>query len=95
MEILQKAGVAAMPCFNAEELFNNPHLDYRECWAKIKHTITGEKAALAPSWKLSQTPAKIDSPAPLFGQHTSYVLKKLLGLTDEKIRQLEEEQVIY
>ena len=74
MEILQKAGVAAMPCFNAEELFNNPHLDYRECWAKIRHPIAGEKAALAPSWKLSQTPAKIDSPAPLFGQHTSYVL---------------------
>ena len=84
-----------MLCFNAEELFNNPHLNYRECWAKINHPIAGEKAALAPSWKLSQTPAKVNSAAPLFGQHTSYVLKELLGLTDEEIRQLEEEQVIY
>ena len=84
-----------MPCFNAEELFNNPHLIYREYWAKITHPVASEKSALAPSWKLSQTPAWVNSPAPLFGQHRSYVLKELPGLTDEKIRQLEEEKVIY
>ena len=95
MDILQNVGVAAVPCFNGEELFNNPHLNFRECWTEVLHPIIGKLTTLVPPWKLSKTPVMINSPAPLFGQHTNYVLKKLLGLTDEEIGQLEEDQVLY
>ena len=95
MEILQKAGIAAMPCFNAEELFNNRHLKYGQCWTKVIHPILGEQVVLAPPWKLSATPAKISSAAPLFGQHENHVLKELLGMTDNEISLLEQEKVIY
>lgn len=95
MEMLQKAGVAAIPCFNAEELFNNPHLNDRQCWTKVIHPILGKQTVLTPPWKLSATPAKISSSAPLLGQHSNYVLKELLGLSDDEVRLLEEAEVIY
>ncbi|MBM3118282.1 MAG: CoA transferase [Chloroflexi bacterium] len=95
MEMLQKAGIAAMPCFNAEELFNNPHLKHRQCWTKIIHPILGEQVMLAPPWKLSTTPANINSPAPLLGQHEDYVFKELLGMTDNDISLFEEQKIIY
>jgi crotonobetainyl-CoA:carnitine CoA-transferase CaiB-like acyl-CoA transferase len=39
-------------------------------------------------YKLSRTPAKVDRPGPTVGQHTQYVLEKLLGYGDERISQL-------
>jgi benzylsuccinate CoA-transferase BbsF subunit len=95
MEMLQKAGTAAMPCFNAEELFNNPHLKHRQCWTKTIHPVLGEQVVLAPPWKFSATSARISSAAPLFGQHENYVFKELLDMTDDEIFLLEQEKVIY
>ena len=95
MEMLQKAGIAAMPCFNSKELFRDIHLNNRNCWTKVNHPVLGEQAALSPPWKLSSTPAVIAAPAPLFGQHSNYVFSELLGLTNDEIHLLEEEQVIY
>ncbi len=37
---------------------------------------------------LSKTPGKLRSPAPLLGQHTEYVCKEILGLSDEEIADL-------
>ena len=95
MEMLQEAGVAAMPCFDAEEIFNNAHLNHRQYWTKVIHPLMGELAALACPWKFSATPAKISSAAPVFGQHSNYVFKELLGIGDDEISLLEEEKVIY
>lgn len=95
MEMLQAAGVAAMPCFDAGELFENPHLQQRQNWAKVVHPELGEQFVLGPPWKLSVTPAKITSASPLMGEHSHYVFKELLGLSDGEIKRLEEEQVIY
>jgi len=95
MEMLQEAGVAAMPCFNAEELFNNPHLKHRQCWTKVIHPVLREQMVLSPPWKLSATPAKISSAAPLLGEHNEYVFGGLLGISKQEITQLIEEKVIY
>ena len=45
--------------------------------------------------RLSETPGKVRGVAPLMGQHTYEIASDLLGLTDEEIRQLEEEKVLY
>ena len=95
MELLQEAGVAVMPCFNAEEVYKDPHLNYRQVWTKVVHPMIGEQVVLNPPWKLSASPAKVNAAAPLLGQHSNYVFKKLIGMSDEEIRKLGEEQVIY
>lgn len=95
MEVLQQAGVAAVPRFNAEELFRNPHLNSRQCWTKVVHPVLGEQTVLLPPWKLSATPPAHNIAAPVMGQHGEYVFGELLGLSDEEIKRLEKEQVIY
>jgi benzylsuccinate CoA-transferase BbsF subunit len=94
MEILQRAGVAAMPSFSNEELFNNPHLRERDSFVPTQHPEEGELYVLAPPWKLSRTPGLVHSPAPLLGQHTGYVFRELLGMSPEEISWLVEQKVV-
>jgi formyl-CoA transferase len=42
-------------------------------------------------WKLSETPPKIQGPAPQVGQHNDYVFGELLGLSAAEQRQLAED----
>ena len=95
MDILQKAGVAAMPSFDGKELLNDPHLNERQVWVDVDHPLMGKQVVVAPPWKLSDTPAKITRPAPLLGEHSHYVFEELLGLSKEEIARLEKEKVIY
>jgi crotonobetainyl-CoA:carnitine CoA-transferase CaiB-like acyl-CoA transferase len=44
--------------------------------------------------KFSQTPARIQSCAPNFGQHTEEVLMNILGCSWEEIAKLKDEEVI-
>jgi benzylsuccinate CoA-transferase BbsF subunit len=95
MEKLQAAGIAAMPSFSAEELFNDPHLKERELTTEIEHPVLGKQVVLTPPWKLSETPARIAKPAPLLGEHNDYVFGELLGLSKDEINRLVEDKVIY
>jgi len=95
MDMLQRAGVAAVPSFNNEELFNDPHCRERSCFVAVDHPDEGELYIVSPPWKFSDTPAEAKSAAPLLGQHNKYVLGELLGISDEHIDRLEAEQVLY
>ena len=95
MEMLQRAGVAAVPSFNNEELSHDPHCQDRECFTPVQHPEEGLLYVLAPPWKLSATPAKVTGPAPLLGEHNEYVFGELLGIPKEEISRLAEDKVIY
>ncbi len=95
MKILQNAGVAAVPSFNNQDLFTDPHLNERGVWTSVQHPKTGKQVALNPPWKLSATPAEVYRPAPLFGEHNSYVLGELLGISKEEQEKLVKEEVIH
>lgn len=95
MEILQKVGVAAIPAFNGEQLFNDPHSREREWYTEIEHPVIGKRIVINPPWKLSETPAMIEEASPLIGQHNDYVFGELLGMPKEDINRLKEENVIY
>ena len=95
MHILQKAGVAAVPSFSNAELFNDPHFKERGLSMEIIHPVIGKTTVLAPPWKMSITPPRIYRQSPLFGEHNDYVFGKLLGMRNEEIQKLKEEQVIY
>lgn len=41
-----------------------------------------------PHWRLSESPAHIRLPAPTLGEHNVYVLRELLGLSDDEIAAL-------
>ena len=95
MDMLQTAGVAAVPAFSNEELFNDPHCKARECFAPVDHPEEGELYIVAPPWKFSETPAEATMAAPLLGEHNRYVFGKLLGVSEEQISQMEADKVLY
>ena len=95
MEILQKAGVAAMPSFTAEDLYGDPHLAERQFAEVLEHTEIGAHLTILPPWRLSATPQHIVRDAPCLGEHNQYVYGELLGMSEEEIQELIEEQIIY
>lgn len=97
MEILQKAGVAAMPSLDDEErCFTDPHHKARESFVDIKTPDIEQPVPLYNvPWKLSETPGQIQRHAPTLGQHNDYVYGEVLGLSQEDISRLTEERVLY
>lgn len=95
MALLQNVGVAAMPSFNAEEMLSDPHVKARSLITEVEHPVMGKKVVLNPSWKLSETPAKVKRASPLLGEHNEEVFGGLLGMSEVEIENFKHEKVIY
>lgn len=95
MGILQKVGVAAVPCLDAQGNFLDPHFQERQAFVSIDHP--GGDTAWIPGllWRMSDTPCEIRRPAPMIGNHNDHVFGGLLGLSEKEISQLMEEKVIW
>jgi crotonobetainyl-CoA:carnitine CoA-transferase CaiB-like acyl-CoA transferase len=93
-DALQAAGVAAAPVLRVPALFDDPHLRARGFWESVSHSEGGTWDVDGVPWRLSRSPAHIRLPAPRLGEHNDYVLRGLLGLSEEEIRELGEAGVI-
>ena len=94
-DLLQSAGVAAMPVMNIADQFADPHLNARDTYVEIDHPHVGAEMLYGVPWLFSKTPGSVRRPAPLLGQHNDYVLTELLGMDDATVRRLSDEQVVY
>ncbi len=92
-EGLQAAGVPAMPVLTVPELLADPHLKARGFFEQVAHPVAGTWPVEGPHWSLRESPAHIRLPAPAFGEHNYYVLRELLGLTDQQLETLRERGV--
>ena len=95
VDLLQSHGIAAMQVMNIEDQFLDPHLQERQAYLEIEHPHVGIEWLYGMPWLLSDTPGGIRTPAPLLGQHNSFVFQELMGLSREEVARLEEEQAIY
>ncbi|MBI4642003.1 MAG: CoA transferase, partial [Candidatus Tectomicrobia bacterium] len=96
MIMMQEAGVAAGVVRDIEDLMvRDPQMKARRHYVVLDHPETGSSTYDSAPFKLSLTPGKLRSPAPLIGQHNDDVYKQLLGFSEEKIAKLVEERVIY
>jgi len=95
MEILQKAGVAAVAVMTTEDQYFNPHFMERQSYIEIEHPLVGVEALYGIPWRLSETPGEIQRPAPNLGEHNEYVFKDLLGMDSKRFDQLVQNKVIY
>jgi benzylsuccinate CoA-transferase BbsF subunit len=95
MSMLQRAGVAAGPSLNIQELLDDPHVRERGVFVEVEHPEIGKQLMYSPTWKLSRTPGAIRRHAPQLGGDNEYVLMELLKLTQQDVDRLVEAQVIY
>ena len=92
--IMQQAGVPAGVVENAEGLFRDPQLKYREAFVSLDHREMGPYWITTAAFRLSECQNKPLSPAPLMGEHNEYILKEFLGMSDEEIAGLVAEGVL-
>ena len=92
---LQAEGVAAFPVMNIEDQFLDPHFRERGAWVEMEHPMAGAEWLYGLAWRLSRTPGRIVSPAPLLGQHNERVLGGLLGTPPDELRRLEASGAVY
>ncbi len=77
------------------DLLDNEHLAARDYWIELEHEDIGESVTYPGPWaKLSATPLAVRRRAPQLGEHNHEVYGDLLGLSDDKIKQLAADGVI-
>ena len=83
-DILQKADVAATPVMNCEDQFNDPHFRERGTFIEMNHPLVGKEIVYGNPMRLSEMPPVIRRNAPDMGEHNDYVLKDLLGYSEQE-----------
>jgi benzylsuccinate CoA-transferase BbsF subunit len=93
-QLLQRHGVAAAPVLNVADLLHDPHYRARGTFIEVTHPLGFQETIYGAYVKTSRTEANVH-PGPSIGQDNDHVFKELLGLSEERYRQLIEKQVIY
>lgn len=75
----QKLGLTLVAVNNAEDLLASPQYQFRGFFSRVDHPVQGTARYPTVPYRLSRTPARIESPAPLLGQHTAEALAMLTG----------------
>jgi benzylsuccinate CoA-transferase BbsF subunit len=88
-----RAGLAAAPSRNGEDIYADPHLRARETFVTVDHPDWGDLELMGSPWKMSGDEAQIQR-APLLGEHNDEVLKGLLGLSEAEVNNLRQKDII-
>jgi crotonobetainyl-CoA:carnitine CoA-transferase CaiB-like acyl-CoA transferase len=75
------------------EAADDPQVRHMGMITSYEHPVGGTVKVVAPAVKMSQTPATIDRPAPLVGQHSREILADF-GYDDTEIAALQDKGVI-
>jgi formyl-CoA transferase len=80
--------------YGIDEIAADPQVRAREAIVTVDDPVLGPVRQQAPVPRLDRTPLEVSRGAPRLGEHTDEVLRELLGLTDQELRQLRDERVI-
>ena len=89
----QELGCPVAMTSDARDLATDPHLNEVGFFAEFEHPVIGTYKDIAAPVNMSETPGVMRSAAPLLGQHTGEVLRKL-GLGDAELVALRADGVI-
>lgn len=95
IERLQKLGVPSSLVRNFGEVLADPQSELRQMFPVMEHSTAGKHQVTGTPVKLSETPGRPTSAAPLLGQHTRSVLKDLFALDDGAIDDLVKSRVLF
>ncbi len=93
-EKLLAAGLPVGPVQNAREIYECPHVEARRTLIDVPDPILGTVKLVGPPFKMSGDPEPVTRAAPLLGEHTSEILREMLGYTDQEVTRLQTEGVL-
>ena len=91
---LEKESVPCARVNNLEQAMNDEQIQYRNMLVDVVHPEGGSVKVPGNPIKLSSVENEQYSSPPLLGEHTKEVLQKWLNFSDEKLNELDEQQVI-
>lgn len=83
----QKLGLTLVAVQNGKDLQASEQYLHRGFFTEVVHPVMGSALYPTVPYKLSETPAKIDSAAPLLGEHTEEVLDALHNIANEEVQE--------
>lgn len=93
IDVLLDAGVPAGPLYNTAEALADPHTRARDMIQTVQHPVDGVVKVLGPPVKLSDTPGRVRTAAPLLGQHCDAILAEV-GFAEDEIEKLRSDGVV-
>ncbi|TSB47600.1 CaiB/BaiF CoA transferase family protein [Alkalicoccobacillus porphyridii] len=90
---LELAGVPAGPISRYNETLENEHVLSREMVINYDHPVFGPLKSLGFPTKFSETPERLNRPAPTLGQHSSEILLEH-GWNEREINSLRDQKII-
>ena len=94
VQSLQRAGVPAGVVQNAEDLAGDPQLLARDFFVSVNHPSLGETRTDTSPICFLDSPKEPLEGSPLLGEANQYVLKDLLGLSEDTILSCIERGII-
>ena len=92
-EHLASHGVPCSPVNSTAQAARDPHLTEREVMIEVPDPVAGTMWVTGKSVKFSRTPMVVGT-TPLVGEHTTEILRDILGYGDEKIQALHDSEVV-
>jgi crotonobetainyl-CoA:carnitine CoA-transferase CaiB-like acyl-CoA transferase len=87
MKMMQQGGIASGIVQSSKDLTEDPQVKYRNHFHALEQPEMGLFNHESSSFKLSKTPAKL-RPAPCYGEHTEFICKEILGISDDEFIRL-------
>ena len=87
IDMLQAAGVPANPVESTRDLFDDSQIKHRGHFRQLEHSVMGSYVHDSRAFRLSKTPDN-QFAAPAIGEHNDYVLREILGLSDDEVAEL-------
>ena len=91
---LEEIGVPCGPVNTVDKVATDPQVLAREMIVEVEHEVTGTVGIPGIPIKLSETPGRVDAPAPNLGEHTEEILTGLLGLGSDEVDRLKQQGVV-
>jgi len=91
---LNAEGIPCGPINDIEQVFADPQVRHRGLQLELDHPDAGKVASVANPIKMSLTPVQYDRAPPLLGQHTGEVLTRLLGMDEQQVSRLKQDNII-
>ena len=96
VDFLLSKQIPCAPLYTVKDVVEDQHIAVaRRMIREVEHPVAGKMKVIGSPVNLSETPAEVNSAAPLLGEHTEMILKDILNLSETQIAALKKESAIH